>query len=295
MIVVMAPTYEISGSRSHNLQLSHACLLNYRILLSQCGCTPLLFLLLAKLSPAAGLSLLLLLLLQEQQSVDLVLDGVLRGDGVDDLLTANQSGHNASTDHKGQHKPVHAVPRGSVATRRSTGVVVVQEGERKELADQCVLNGEQQSWPGHGRCHNTGRIALVADLAAVAGPLETPVDGSEERKDLIMVPYVNSLLSIRVLNFNLSTYHSTVADLDRLEQVQQQLSGVTRKEKTVTGSGGPVDFVREVDGLERGSKVGDHTSHAEVHGLLGNSLKAEGVLDDFLNMVRVNLGSSMGT
>ena len=193
----VASTNEISGGRSHNLQLSHAYLLNYKIHFSQCGCTPLLFLLLAKLGPATGLSLLLLLLLQEQQSVDLVLDGVLRGDSVDNLLTANQSGHNASTDHKGQHEAVHAVPRGSVATRRSTGVAIVQEGKRKELADQCVLNGEQQSRPGHGRCHNTGRIALVANLAAVAGPLETPVDGSEERKDLIMVPNVNSLLSIK--------------------------------------------------------------------------------------------------
>lgn len=194
----VASTNEISGGRSHNLQLSHACLLNYKIHFSQCGCTPLLFLLLlAKLGPATGLSLLLLLLLQEQKSVDLVLDGVLRGDGVDDLLAANQSGHNAGTDHKGQHEPVHAVPRGSVAARRSTGVAVVQEGKRKELADQCVLNGEQQSRPGHGRCHNTGRIALVTELAAVAGPLETPMDGSEERKDLIMVPDVNSLLSIK--------------------------------------------------------------------------------------------------
>ena len=67
--------------------------------------------------------------------------------------------------------------------------------------------------------------------------------------------------------------------------MQQQLSGVAGEEETVTGSGGPVDFVREVDGLERGSKVGDHTSQAEEHSLLGNALKAEGVLDDFLNTI----------
>ena len=144
----------------------------------------LLVLILTKLSPAAALSLLLLLLLQEQQGVDLVLDRVLRSDRVGNLLPANQTSHNAGSHHKRQHKPVHAVPRRSVAAACGPRVVVVQECEGEELADQRVLNGEQQRRPGHGRCNNTSCVALVADLAAVAGPLETPVDGSEEGKDL---------------------------------------------------------------------------------------------------------------
>ena len=147
--------------------------------------SPLLVILfLTELSPAAALGLLLLLLLQEQQSVDLVLDRVLRRDRVDNLLPANQGSHNAGSHHKRQHKPVHAVPRRSVAACCSPRVVVVQEREGEELADQRVLNGEQQRRPGHRRCNNTSCVALVADLAAVAGPLETPVDGSEEGEDL---------------------------------------------------------------------------------------------------------------
>jgi hypothetical protein len=47
-----------------------------------------------------------------------------------------------------------------------------------------VLNGEQQSRPGHGGGNNTGSVASVASAAAVSSPLETPVDSSEEGEDL---------------------------------------------------------------------------------------------------------------
>lgn len=143
-----------------------------------------LLLLLAQLGPAAGISLLLLLLLQEDQSVDLVGDGVLRADGLLDLLAANQGGDDAGTDHKGQHEAVHAVPVRSTASGGSAGVIVVQEGEGEELADQSVLRGQEQSRPGHGGSNDTGDVAAVAELAAVAGPLKTPVDGTEEGEDL---------------------------------------------------------------------------------------------------------------
>lgn len=144
---------------------------------------------LAKLTPTASLSLLLLLLLQKQQSVDLVLYRVLRCHRVGNLLPANQAGHNASAHNECQHKPVHAVPRRRVATARRSCVRVVQEGEGQELADQCVLHREQQRRPGHRRGHHTSGVALVANLAAKLGPFKTPVDGSEERKDLIIYTF----------------------------------------------------------------------------------------------------------
>lgn len=136
------------------------------------------------LATATSVSFLLLLLLEEDQSVDLVLDGVLRDQGLLDLLTADQGGNNAGTDNEGQDEAVHAVPVGSTAGSGGTGVVVVQEGEGEELADQSVLNGEQQSRPGHSGGDDTGSVAAVAELAAVASPLETPVDGTEEGEDL---------------------------------------------------------------------------------------------------------------
>lgn len=140
--------------------------------------------LLAELSATAGLNLLLLLLLQEDQSVDLVLDGVLRGNGLLDLLTANQGSHDGGTDNEGQDETVHAVPVGSTAGGGSAGIVVVQEGESEELTDQSVLDGEEKSRPGDSGGDHTSGVAAVTDFAAVASPLKTPVDGTEEREDL---------------------------------------------------------------------------------------------------------------
>lgn len=98
--------------------------------------------LLAELGTAAGFGLLLLLLLQELQGIDLVADRVLRADGVGDLLTADQAGNNAGAHHEGQDEPVHAVPVGSPADGSGTRIVVVEEGEGAELADQGILDRE---------------------------------------------------------------------------------------------------------------------------------------------------------
>lgn len=73
---------------------------------------------------------------------------------------------------------------GSTADGSSAGVVVVQEGESQELADQGVLDGEQQSRPGNGGGNDTGSVAAVAELTTVASPLETPVDSTKEGEDL---------------------------------------------------------------------------------------------------------------
>ena len=129
-------------------------------------------------------SLLLLLLLEVEERVDLVGDVVLLGDDAGDLLAAHESGDNAGTDYEGQDETVHAVPLGGKALDGSTSVVVVEEGEGKELGDQGVLNGEQQSRPGHGGGNDTGSVAPVASAAAVSSPLQTPVDSSEEGEDL---------------------------------------------------------------------------------------------------------------
>lgn len=78
------------------------------------------------------------------------------------------------------------------------------------------------------------------------------------------------------------TYDGTVANLDGLQHVQHELSALAGEDQTVAGSGSAVDLVGEVDGLKRGGQVGDDTGHTNVESLLGDLLKAESVLDDFL-------------
>lgn len=232
-----------------------------------------------ELGLAAGLELLLLLLLQEQKSADLVGDAVLRGDGVGNLLTADQGGHDAGTDDEGQDKAVHAVPGGSAAEGSGASVVVVEEGESEELADQSILGGEEQSRPGNGRGDNTGRITLVAVFSAVSGPLKTPVDGTEEREDLLMHPIS---LNLGIPGGMGSTHHSTVSDLDGLDHVEQELGSLTGEDEAVGAGSGSADLVRKVHGLQRSSEIRDDTGHTEVQSLPGDLRKAEGVLDHFL-------------
>lgn len=106
------------------------------------------------------------------------------GDDTRDLLTADEGGNDAGTDDEGQDEAVHAVPVRSKALDGSPGVIVVEESEGKELGDQGVLNGEQQSRPGNGGGNDTSSIASVAGATTVTSPLETPVDGSKKREDL---------------------------------------------------------------------------------------------------------------
>jgi hypothetical protein len=76
----------------------------------------------------------------------------------------------------------------STAGGGSASIVVVQESEGQELADQGVLHGEQQGGPGNGRGNDTGGVTAVAELTTVTSPLETPVDGTEEGEDLYKAP-----------------------------------------------------------------------------------------------------------
>jgi hypothetical protein len=80
----------------------------------------------------------------------------------------------------------------------------------------------------------------------------------------------------------MSTYDGTPANLDGLQHVQHQLGALAGEDQAVTDSGGAVDLVGEVDGLEGGGQVGNDTSRTESESLLGDVLQAEGVLDDFL-------------
>jgi hypothetical protein len=73
---------------------------------------------------------------------------------------------------------------GSTAVGSSAGVIVVQEGEGEELADQGIFDGEQQGGPGNGGGNDTGSVAPVTVLATVSGPFKTPVNSSKEGEDL---------------------------------------------------------------------------------------------------------------
>lgn len=89
-----------------------------------------------------ALGLLNLLLAEVQESLDLLGHGVLGGKALRDSLAADQTGDNAGAHDEGKHEPVHAVPVRCQAATRRLGVVVVQEDEGKELADERILHRE---------------------------------------------------------------------------------------------------------------------------------------------------------
>lgn len=67
--------------------------------------------------------------------------------------------------------------------------------------------------------------------------------------------------------------------------MEHQLGSLAGEDEAIAGGGSTVDLVGKVDGLEGSSEIGDDTSHSEVESLLGGSLKAESVLNDFLKVV----------
>ena len=131
----------------------------------------------------SGLGLLLLLLFPEL--LELLSKAVLRHIVRRELLTASQSEDNAGADNEGQDEPVHVVPRWSPALDGGAGVVVVQEGEGRELRDQSIFSGHEKGGPRNGGSDDTGSIAPIANLASISGPFKTPMDGTEEREDLL--------------------------------------------------------------------------------------------------------------
>ena len=124
------------------------------------------------------------LLTEEEKSLDLLGQSVLLGVALGNALAANEGGDNTGTNNKGQDEAVHAVPVGGKSSAGCTGIVVVQEGKSEELGDKGMLNGEQQCGPSDSRSDDTGSITAEAVSATIASPLETPVNGAEERQNL---------------------------------------------------------------------------------------------------------------
>lgn len=78
------------------------------------------------------------------------------------------------------------------------------------------------------------------------------------------------------------TYHGTVSNLKRLDDVHHELSGLPGNVLAATSGEGIVHLPGEEDGLSGGREVWDDTSKTKVQGILGNVAEVEGVLDDSL-------------
>jgi len=71
------------------------------------------------------------------------------------------------------------------------------------------------------------------------------------------------------------TYHSAVADLQRLNDVQQQLGGLLVHEQPAASGRGAVDLEGAEDGAEGSRGVGNYTRHAHVVRLPWDILETE--------------------
>src|SRR4051812_1946354 len=78
------------------------------------------------------------------------------------------------------------------------------------------------------------------------------------------------------------TYDSTVADLNRLKDMQEEFGGLARHQPAVSGGGGVVDFPRAVDGRHGRCEVGQNAGEADEVGLAGHFVEGEGVFDGLL-------------
>lgn len=78
-------------------------------------------------------------------------------------------------------------PWGSPALERGAGIDEVETNEAHELGDQCILNRHNCRAPASYGGEDTDCIARVAMHTSVLGPLQAPVDGTQERDDLRIV------------------------------------------------------------------------------------------------------------
>ena len=106
------------------------------------------------------------------------------------------------------------------------------------------------------------------------------MDGSEEGEDLYLVRYLRHCS--HGLERMSKTYHSAVANLDRLNEVHHSLGSLNRDVVGSSESDSVVHLPGEENSLERGHDVRDDTGQAIVQSLLGDTLQAEGILDNFL-------------
>lgn len=105
-------------------------------------------------------------------------------DTVGDVAAANQTEHDAGADDKGEDEAVAAVPCRDPAADGGRAIDRVEHDKGEELSDQSVLDWHEDGRPGDGRGDDADGVALVALVAAVACPLESPVDGAEEGENL---------------------------------------------------------------------------------------------------------------
>lgn len=73
----------------------------------------------------------------------------------------------------------------------------------------------------------------------------------------------------------MKTYHSAVANLQRLDDVQQEFCGVAGHEKARSVLCSVVDLPGAVDGAERGRGIWKDTRHADPVRLFGHILETE--------------------
>lgn len=150
-------------------------------------------------------------------------------DTVHDLSSSNQTDDDTGANNESQDEAVLAVPWRSPAAVCGGAVDGVQAVEGEELRDQGVLDREHNGGPSDSGSNDTDGVALVALVATVAGPFETPVDGTEEGDDL---GGVSAVLRLICLTAGFMTYSSSVADLERFKDVESVLGGVLAEEET---------------------------------------------------------------
>lgn len=200
------------------------------------------------------------------------------------LLAAHETQHDAGAHDEGQDEAVHGVPRRRPSLGSRPGIVIVQEGECQELADQGVLRCHEQCWPGDGGSNDASGIASVSDFSAVPGPFHAPVDGTQEGQDLSYSTSEDD--SFRLGKQAVGTYHGAISDLDRLNNTHQKLSGLSGNKISVASGDGVVHFPGKVHGLRGCREVREDTCQTEVQGFLGHILEAESFHDDFLSRMR---------
>lgn len=82
---------------------------------------------------------------------------------------------------------VKLTPWGSPALERGASIDEVKTNEAHELSNQCVLDGHNRRTPASHGGEDADCIAWVAVHSSVLGPLQTPVDGTQERDNLRIV------------------------------------------------------------------------------------------------------------
>jgi hypothetical protein len=68
------------------------------------------------------------------------------------------------------------------------------------------------------------------------------------------------------------SYRSTISNLERLEDVEEQFGSLLAEQNALTNGVGVVDLPSAIDGAGGSSDIGQNTGHTNVVGLSGNLL-----------------------